>query len=288
MPETISHIDRLWVDADAIQQTNYYLQQGAIRTDATRYSNTVRYLVNNAADEETALAYAQDEVPAAYRGYPLTGLNVEERRSDNIWVVSAVYGNKEVVRTNEDRETHEETISFSTAGGTQLLRAGLAVTTSGGTYNPGILLNPDGDGNPQGQEITAPALGLNITKWYKPAEVTLALINSFYGATGTVNNAEWRGFPAGAVLFAGCDGNRGGDDTDDWWQISFKFQIRSSQTVTLPVWAGSGEATADTAVTVKGWEYLNIRTVRIGTTASKSAIAGYSVVKLYPESTFAF
>jgi len=73
------------------------------------------------------------------------------------------------------------------------------------------------------------------------------------GMTGTTNNAAFRGFEAGEVLFLGCSGNQEWDDQKGKgpWSLSYRFV--ASQNVT-------DQTIGDiTGISKKGHEYLWVR-----------------------------
>ena len=110
------------------------------------------------------------------------------------------------------------------------------------------------------------------------APCTLTLM----GLTGAVNNAVFRGFQAGEVLFLGAGGSRRGTDPDDRWEISYKFAASPNQT---------GMAVGSIAgIQKRGWDYLWVQYGEdVDATAKvliKKPIAVY-VEQVYPIASFA-
>jgi hypothetical protein len=83
--------------------------------------------------------------------------------------------------------------------------------------------------------------------------VTSAWIRGVAGVTGTTNNAAFRGFEAGEVLFLGCSGSQEWDDQKGSGPWSLSFRFAASKNVT-------GETIGDiTGISKKGHEYLWVR-----------------------------
>jgi hypothetical protein len=80
------------------------------------------------------------------------------------------------------------------------------------------------------------------------AAVTPAYKATLYAiAAAPVNNATWRGFAAGEVLFKGASGQQRGEED---WAVTFKFEASPNAT---------GLTVGDiTGISKKGWEYLTV------------------------------
>ena len=97
-------------------------------------------------------------------------------------------------------------------------------------------------------DITVPVYNFSETHYLADAAVTGSYKSTLRSLTGRVNNASFKGFAAGEVLFLGASGSKRGDDD---WEITFRFaasENRSSITV--------GDITG---VAKKGWEYMWVR-----------------------------
>jgi hypothetical protein len=111
----------------------------------------------------------------------------------------------------------------------------------------------------QGVDIVIPALTWTETYDVPSVYVSSAYIVSLSKVTGTVNNAAFRGFPAGEVLFLGASGSQEWDERkgDGPWTLSYKFvqspNAGPQQTIpALTIGSISG-------IQKKGHEYLWIR-----------------------------
>lgn len=286
---------RTWKDADKAEQIVYKdLGTGG---NVYVYNNQVHYLVSGAVDEEAALNHVIANAPASYRDFPRTRISIDERRGPEEWIVTVAYGERDT-RGTDDSHEHDTSFSFTTSGGTTLLREALGVTGSFGPQNPGFLLCPDADGNPQGLEVVSRALDFSVNKWLRPSQVTWAWIRRIAEYSGTINRDPWQGFASGTLLFKGIDGNRASLASDAWWQIPMAFSAApEEQEKEIVVWneyAPGGEETI--TVHLFGWQYLNVRTGRhyvdetapegeepVSRKVGKSIITGYSICDVYPK-----
>jgi hypothetical protein len=121
--------------------------------------------------------------------------------------------------------------SFDTGGGTQHITQAIGSPAErryaeGGDTAPNQFgaIGVDGD-SVQGVDIVTPAL-----QWTENYDVPAAYIDTNYvkslaNLTGTVNDAPFRGFPAGEVLFVGASGSQDWDEEkgDGPWSLSYKF-----------------------------------------------------------------
>jgi hypothetical protein len=76
----------------------------------------------------------------------------------------------------------------------------------------------------EGFDIIVPTCNFSETHYIAVASVTKAYKATLVSLTGKVNNAKFRGFAAGEVLFLGASGSQRGDD----WEITFKFSANSN------------------------------------------------------------
>jgi hypothetical protein len=201
---------------------------------------------------------------------------------DNAWQVTINYEKSGAEPTTPDPMKRAR--SFDTTGGTQ------HVTQAADERAYGILgqtppsqFNAIGvdDNGVNGVDIVTPQL-----QWQESYDVPNAYINATYvrglaGMTGTTNNAAFRGFEAGEVLFVGCSGSQEWDDEKGSgpWSLSYRFV--ASKNVT-------GERIGGIFVDKKGHEYLWVR--------YENDVSGYSLLKkpiavyvnrVYRESNFA-
>ena len=199
-----------------------------------------------------------------YWQYP--GTNVQLRAEsysvsylgDQAWHVEIQY---EKVGADDENQADplKRSRSFDTSGGTQHITQALYETPyPGGAPFQYNAIGVD-DNGVNGVDIVVPALSWTETYDVPHAYVTSAYIKSVAGLTGTVNNAAFRTFAAGEVLFVGASGSQEWDDQkgNGPWSLSFKF-------VASPNAGGGGTLPAITigsisGIVKKGHEYLWVR-----------------------------
>jgi hypothetical protein len=116
----------------------------------------------------------------------------------------------------------------------------------------------DGD-SVSGVDIVTPSLQWTETYDVPSTYVDQTYIKRVAFRTGTTNNAAFRTFLAGEVLFLGCSGNQEWDEEkgDGPWSLSYKFVASPNAGVgqTLP----PIEIGTITGIEKKGHEYLWVR-----------------------------
>ena len=211
------------------------------------------------------LAYFQ------YPGQPNVQLRAESYSvnylGDDAWQVTVSY---EKTGADDDSQTDplRRSRSFDTSGGSQHITQadGGKITSTGTTTTrtgtetrfpsnaPSMnsAIGVDGD-SVNGVDIVVPALSWTETYDVPSTYVTAAYIKRVAALTGTTNDATFRTFAAGEVLFLGCSGNQDwdADRGDGPWSLSYKFV--ASQNIT-----GQTIGTI-TNIAKKGHEYLWVR-----------------------------
>jgi hypothetical protein len=100
----------------------------------------------------------------------------------------------------------------------------------------------------EGTDVTVPVYNFTETHYLPDSAVTGAYKAALFQLTGRVNNASFKGFAAGEVLFLGASGAKRG--TDDW-EITYRFAASPNVT---------GLAVGPiTGITKLGWDYLWVR-----------------------------
>jgi hypothetical protein len=191
-----------------------------------------------------------------------------EYLGDDAWHVEVSYVKEGAADDPNEPDPLRRSRSFDTGGGTS------HITQANGTPGPtetrypasGNNAAPDQKGaigvdasGVQGVDIVIPALTWTETYDVPSVYVSSAYIVNLSKVTGTVNNAAFRGFPAGEVLFLGASGSQDWDARkgDGPWTLSFKF-VQSPN-------AGSGQSIPAltigslTNIAKKGHEYLWVR-----------------------------
>lgn len=221
---------------------------------------------------KSALAAAS---PVLYDGLVRQSMHIE-RIAEDIWEGSVRYGKL------EPPETGDSNYQFDTGGGTQHITQSLATV---GRYAPPGKTAPDFQGaigvthdNVEGVDITVPVYNFSETHYIASGLVTPGYKATLFYLTGRVNNAPFRGFAAGEVLFLGASGSKRGQED---WEISFKFAASPNMT---------GLTIGDiTGIAKKGWEYLWVRYADAEDAAAKVLVkrpAAVYVEKVYPDGDF--
>lgn len=188
---------------------------------------------------------------------------------DDAWQLQVSYV-KDGADDPDQQDPMRRTRSFDTSGGTAHKTQGEVDGTftqgeqrywaTGSAAAPNLrgVIGIDGD-SIAGVDIVIPALTWTETYDVPARYVTAAYIKSIGELTGTVNNATFRTFPAGEVLFMGCSGSQEWDSEkgDGPWSLAYKFiqSPNAGPDATLPaITIGS-----ITGITKKGHEYLWVR-----------------------------
>lgn len=234
------------------------------------------YKVFGTTDDTEVHADANARITSTLRGWQYPGkpdvqLLAESYSvsylGDDAWQVTISY---EKAGADDDTQTEpfKRSRSFDTSGGTQHITqaAGGTVTSVGSTvttqgserrYPPSApsmnnAIGVDGQ-SVNGVDIVVPALTWTETYDVPDAYVTSNYIKSVAAITGTVNNAGFRSFAAGEVLFMGCSGSQewDSDKGNGPWTLSFKFVASPNVT---------NQTIGDiTGIEKKGHEYLWVR-----------------------------
>lgn len=185
---------------------------------------------------------------------------------DDAWQVTVDY----VKDGAEDgTEPLKRARSFDTTGGTQHITQaqGGAIVVNGTTvttesteskFPPSTAPSMNSaigvdDNGVNGVDIVVPQMQWQESYDVPNAYVTNAYITGVAALTGTTNNATFRGFSAGEVLFLGCSGSQEWDDQKGRGPWSLTYRFVASPNVTNQT-IGS-----ITGINKKGHEYLWVR-----------------------------
>lgn len=231
-------------------------------------SITVTYKVIGAADDITVHNEANNFF-TANRFYQIGDYTMlvdsysVNHLGDDAWEVTATY---KTLGADDDAAPFRRSRSFDTTGGTQHMTQALqgAGTTFGERIFPSDAPSANyaiavDESGVKGVDVIAPALQWTETYDVAAGYVTALYIKTVAMLTGTINNANFRTFRAGEVLFAGCNGSQQWDleKGDSPWQLSYKF-IASPN-------AGSGQTLPPiecgdiTGIEKRGHDYLWVR-----------------------------
>lgn len=244
-------------------------------TIAEDSSVDLRYIIRGTDDDATANSALLSASPVYYGGLVRQSAHTE-RIAEDAWEGSVRYG------MLEPPETGDSSFSFDTGGGTQNITQSLATvgaySASGPPPNFKGAIGATRD-SVEGVDITVPVYNFSETHYIDTLLVTAAYKATLFSLTGTVNNAPFRGFAAGEVLFLGASGSKRGQDD---WEISYRFAASPNVL---------GLAVGDiTGVAKRGWEYLWVRYQDTEDTAAKMLVkqpVAVYVEQVYPYGNFA-
>jgi hypothetical protein len=169
---------------------------------------------------------------------------------DNAWQVTITY---EKDGAGDGDAPLKRARSFDTAGGTKHITQAFSESRFGvGAPDQKKAIAVDTNGV-NGIDIVVPQLQWQESYDVPNAYVTDAYIRGVAGLTGTTNDATFRGFQPGEVLFVGCAGSQEWDDEKGRgpWSLAFRFVAEKNVI---------GETVGDiSGVDKKGHEFLWVR-----------------------------
>lgn len=237
-------------------------------TDMDGNGNTksakVPYFVFGVEDEKAALDAVLAEAASSLYGMGRSGVSIDERISPDVFKVIVEYENDSISSssgnsggTSNDTEENESSFSFDTGGGTKHVTQSILTVTKVPTTAPdfGGAIGVDNDGNVNGVDITMPVMHFSETHFFKASCVTTTFKKRLAGLTGTINKSAFRGFQAGEVLFLGAAGTRRGTDSEDEWEITYRFAVSPNR---------KNIKLGPLSVSQKyGWDYLWVRYIDV-------------------------
>ena len=214
--------------------------------DAAESAATKHYTITGTSNEATVIATILASTPTTHLGLPRLGYSYDPVGEDT-WDARIKYGRKE-----------EWSIQFDTGGGSTHISASL--DTPGKYYAAGVTAY-DTQGAigitkdaVEGVDIKSPVFSFTITRNIDNADMTAAYLLDLFNLTGRTNDATYQFYVQGLtftfgpreLLFEGA--TAGTKNTDDQWQLTYKFSASPSVT---------GLAVGPiTGIDKAGWEYL--------------------------------
>jgi hypothetical protein len=252
-----------WVEDNASRSATIYRLGKKATSTMTR-----SYKVFGYTDDVALHADCNQRISSTLRQWQYPGANVRlmaesysvDYLGDDAWHVEIQYA-KEGADDDQPNPLRRSR-SFDTSGGTehktQAYSVGQGTTLDFEYRYPSTATNMSGaigvdDNGVQGVDVVVPALTWTETYDVPSTYVTSNYIRGVAGLTGTVNNAAFRGFEAGEVLFLGASGSQEWDQEkgNGPWSLSFKFSAQQNRTgITIGSIGG---------IQKKGWHYLWVR-----------------------------
>jgi hypothetical protein len=185
------------------------------------------------SESEARLAL-ESSIPADREGLVAESYEIESK-GGGLWRAEVLYSLLAVTAEEE----------FDTTGGSAVVKLSYGTRS----YGPGAIpvfngaINCNG-GRVDGVSIPQPAYAFNYTRTV--LEIDFAYKQLLYRNVGKTNNATWKGFAAGEVLFLGSRGRKSGRDK---WKLQWFFAASPNLTgITL--------GPLVTVTRKDGWEYL--------------------------------
>lgn len=208
------------------------------------------------------------DVAALYWTYPPSEGNVKlqadsytlEYLGGDAWHLTVNYS-KEGVEDEDQTGPIRRSRSFDTAGGqehrTLAIASRKSVKDQPNTTFADKLIGFDGQ-SVNGVDVIVPQLSWQENYEVPASYVTAAYIKTVSKLTGSVNDALFRGFKDGEVLFLGCSGSQEWDAGrgDGPWALSYKFAISPNAGDEQQLPALTVGDIAD--IEKKGHEYLDV------------------------------
>lgn len=187
------------------------------------------YWAKGSTDDQEMLEHALDNLPSTYADMPRQSVKVEPL-GGQLWDIVAVYEPNSV--SNQQAPVPppvvgDSSFSFDTTGGTQHITQARALVQAYPHPDIGVVsdwknaIGVTSDGV-NGIDIVVPALAYKETHQIANATVVGGLVGAIHNLTGKTNNATFKGFAAGELLFLGAQGER--RSSEDFWTITFMFQ----------------------------------------------------------------
>lgn len=246
------------------------------QSPAVDYVYTVTGSDDTSEIETEVLSAAPTTVSTASDTLSRLGVTLHQEGNE-LWEAIVRYG---FTQTPPFPQTGESSFQFETGGGSERRTHSLETVNSYPSGAPdfkgAIGVTPNGV---EGVDVVVPQYTFSEVHFIDDASVTTGYKSTIANLTGKVNNATFKGFAAGEVLFLGASGAKraSGDD----WEITFRFAAQGNQT---------GLEVGDiTGIAKKGWEYLWTRFEDTEDTTNKALVKTPQAVyieQVYPEGDF--
>jgi len=240
-------------------------------TDGLVSNGELKYIVTGTNDESEVLDALLAEAPSTVNDLRRMEVSAEPL-GGGIWACTVPYESR-----------RESQYTFETGGATSHITQSLGTVAryaASGYTAPDFYgaIGVNGD-SVDGTDITVPVFNFTETYRVPSSTVTGTYKMNLFNCTGKTNNAIFRGFAIGEVLFLGASGTKTGLDD---WEIAFKFAA-SPNVSSLSIGGGI------TVSAKAGWDYLWVRFADAeDTTANalvKRPVAAY-VERVYQSADF--
>lgn len=214
----------------------------------------VLYFAQGSDDYEEVLTAVEAEAGTSVAGLPRQSVRIEPV-GPALWDAEVVYSAAPPPSGSVPPEIGESEISGDTSGGTQRITQSRQTIDS---FAPVGVTPPDfrgaigvGKDNVEGADIVVPVFQFAETHFLPDATFTPAFRGNLFALTGRTNDAIFRTFAEGEVLFLGASWARRSGPDGFYWSVTYRFSASQNAT---------GIVVGDiTGIAKKGWEYLWVR-----------------------------
>ena len=202
-------------------------------------SAQIIYVVVAAQNEDEALQQVLETAEKKINNIPLQSIEIDRKDNENTFHVSANYemsssgGSGD--RNNGYTEEDDQTVSFDCSGGTKhVTRAYQQKRVYGGNFddaNCGIGWNgkTGSDSNFAGVDIPTADMRLTYTKVLSRSKAfSTDYQRNVASVVGNINNAPFKGWQTGEVMFLGCSYSTP-EKSRDKITVTFNFRIQQNE-----------------------------------------------------------
>jgi len=168
--------------------------------------------------------------------------------------------------------------SFSVSTATAHRELAIDTRRYGAYTDYGHQIGVDENGKPHGVDYFVPTMKFSEKRRVDASLITEGWVKARADQIATTNNATFRGFPAGEVLFLGLQGHR---TTLESWELEWEFAREPNVTLNLTI---DGQ---QVQVPKKGWEYIWFEyRPDVASGVKKLVLRGAHVNQIYESSDF--
>ena len=213
----------------------------------------IRYIVFEAADEDTALTAVLGVAAKELNDLPLDSIEIDERCGDQTFKINALYKTEDISSSgggDDDDDDEDPTISFDCGGGSKHLLYSLAQKKVFGDKDPGGAIGWNGktgdDCEITGVDIPTAQLRETYTVQMRVSKLSTSYKKKVAALVGKVNSGTFKGWSAGEVMFLGMSYSTPAKKAKKV-TVTFNFAIQPNE---------SKVKVGGKSVSKKGFEYV--------------------------------
>jgi hypothetical protein len=213
----------------------------------------IRYIVFEAADEDTALTAVLGVAAKELNELPLDSIEIDERCGDQTFKINALYKTEDISSSgggDDDDDDEDPTISFDCGGGSKHLLYSLAQKKVFGDKDPGGAIGWNGktgdDCEITGVDIPTAQLRETYTVQMRVSKLSTSYKKKVAALVGKVNSGTFKGWSAGEVMFLGMSYSTPAKKAKKV-TVTFNFAIQPNE---------SKVKVGGKSVSKKGFEYV--------------------------------